>query len=116
MPYAPDFDRGHLIDALSACPLAHIPNPVIRTAFGSMRELLLCSLCESDSHLQPQLLQTFLGLYTCVALYLELCRNAYGSTRAIEHCKEVFARAHLYHMAEPLRSQRYHRTMALLTD
>ncbi|TKW61220.1 MAG: hypothetical protein DI628_00915 [Blastochloris viridis] len=115
MPYAPNFDRADLIDALSACPVAQIPDRVLRHAFGNMRELLLCSLCESDRHLHPQLLQGFLGLYAGVSLYLELCRTAYAA-KTIDHCLEVFARAHLYHAAEPTRSQRYYTTMALLTD
>lgn len=110
MPYAPSFDRGDLINALSACPLHAITDPLLQEPFGQMRELLLCTLCESDSHLQPQLLQAFLLHYLRISFYLE----ARPSTKALETCKEVFARAHLYHVAEPLRTKRYHATMQLL--
>ncbi len=110
MPDTPSFDRGHLIDALSACPVHTISDPLLKEPFGKMRELLMCSLCESDSHLQPQLLQAFLLHYVSVSFYLEAQRP----TTALETCKEVFARASLYHVAEPARTARYHTTMRLL--
>jgi hypothetical protein len=113
MPDAPNFDRGHLIDALSACPIVMIPNETLRNTYSDMRELLLCALCESDRHHQTDLVCAFLGLYTRAVIFQEASRNG-SPLKAMETCKEVFARASLYHETGPKRTERYHHTMRLL--